>query len=387
LKRLRQSRKELGVEQVKGAKEPIDSTTIDENIKFGLLSYVSTNIGDEIQALAQMRFLPRIDYYVVRERIKSFIPKSSDEKVKLLMNAWWMWHPKQFPPSSFILPLPISMHIRKPIVDKGFLKRDDVRNWFRKFGPVGCRDTETQNRLIQEGIPAYFSGCLTTTLLPNQKIRKDNKYKYIVCMNLSKKEIKYVQANSGFPVIALNKMVRNGSIQFRLTVAKAMLYLFHNAQCVITRNLHTALPCIAFGTPVLVVKIKEDASETHTRFYGLSHLMHMCTNNELLNGFDYDIDNPPPNPAGIDTIRDPLVTACLQFTNYDSAKSIFEDNYNPTIELLKVMQFSEEDRALDLYFASTELLEETIRCKELGIDKYDVAHTEHTGICAESGGG
>ena len=51
--------------------------------KFGILKYSSINIGDEVQSVAAMRFIPQINYYVQRERVDQFKAKNG-EKVKLL---------------------------------------------------------------------------------------------------------------------------------------------------------------------------------------------------------------------------------------------------------------------------------------------------------------
>ena len=110
---------------------------------YGLLSYSSVNIGDEIQSVAQSRFLPRIDEYVQRETIGRFIPKTKGVKTKLIMNAWWMFHPSNFPPKDkYIEPLLISMYFRDIIRDK-LIKRKSVRDYLLKHGPVGCRDMGT----------------------------------------------------------------------------------------------------------------------------------------------------------------------------------------------------------------------------------------------------
>ena len=51
-----------------------------EDYSYGLLSYSSVNIGDEIQSVAQSRFLPRIDEYVQRETIGRFVPKFNKKR-------------------------------------------------------------------------------------------------------------------------------------------------------------------------------------------------------------------------------------------------------------------------------------------------------------------
>ena len=78
-------------------------------MKYGALKFNSTNIGDEIQSIAAQRFLPQVDYYIFREQMNKFTTADS-EKVKLIMNSWYMWRPENFPPSDSIDPLLISMH-------------------------------------------------------------------------------------------------------------------------------------------------------------------------------------------------------------------------------------------------------------------------------------
>ena len=151
---------------------------MDNNFSYGLLGYNSINIGDEIQSVAQSRFLPQIDEVVYREQIKNFVPKLG-KKTKCIMNAWWMWRPKNFPPSKWIEPLLISMHIR-PAVRKEIFTNES-KEYFLKHGPVGCRDMGTYEWLKNEGIPAYFSGCLTLTLQRNYNIPRQD---YILCVDV-----------------------------------------------------------------------------------------------------------------------------------------------------------------------------------------------------------
>ena len=44
---------------------------MDQN-KYGVLKYSSVNIGDDIQSIAAMRYLPRIDEYIHRDRVDKF---------------------------------------------------------------------------------------------------------------------------------------------------------------------------------------------------------------------------------------------------------------------------------------------------------------------------
>jgi hypothetical protein len=118
------------------------------------------NMGDYIQSLAGEAFFNTIDEYIDREKLAEY--KSNSGKTKLIMNAWYMWVPENWPPSEDILPLLISMHF-SPFAASRMLTIDGI-NYLKKYGPVGCRDKATEILLNQYGIPCYFSGCLTLTL-------------------------------------------------------------------------------------------------------------------------------------------------------------------------------------------------------------------------------
>ena len=56
-------------------------------------------------------------------------------------------------------PIFVSFHCNK----RDLLTPDAVE-YLRRYGPVGCRDWTTTHLLTSMGVPAFFSGCLTTTI-------------------------------------------------------------------------------------------------------------------------------------------------------------------------------------------------------------------------------
>ena len=125
--------------------------------KYGVLSYNSINIGDEIQSIAASRFIPEANYHINREKMSLFRSENEDHDISLIMNAWYMWRPSKFVPPTSIRPLLISMCIGKRIQSKLFLKKK-VKDFLIQNGPVGCRDIRTLNYLNQNEIPAFFPG-------------------------------------------------------------------------------------------------------------------------------------------------------------------------------------------------------------------------------------
>ena len=117
------------------------------------------NIGDYIQTVAQEQFFDNIHCYVEREHLDE---TEWEETVNVIMNAWFMWHPENFPPSGKINPLFISMHIVPCIADK-MLTEDSIA-YLKRFEPIGARDLNTKQILESYNVASYFSGCLTLTL-------------------------------------------------------------------------------------------------------------------------------------------------------------------------------------------------------------------------------
>jgi hypothetical protein len=64
-----------------------------------------------------------------------------------------------FPLHRNLRPVFVSFHCNK----RNLLTPDAVE-YLRRYGPVGCRDWTTTHLLTSMGVPAFFSGCMTTTI-------------------------------------------------------------------------------------------------------------------------------------------------------------------------------------------------------------------------------
>jgi hypothetical protein len=156
----------------------------------------SQNIGDHVQSLAALGHLARHrharfhgdhelaefaselqqrvqpDRYIDSGRSDvALFPASRDattfesfpEGTWLLAFGWYM-HPlfgvrHDFPFHPNLRPIFISFHC-----NKREMLTDDAIAYLRRYGPVGCRDWTTVDLLLSVGVPAFFSGCLTTTV-------------------------------------------------------------------------------------------------------------------------------------------------------------------------------------------------------------------------------
>lgn len=331
-------------------------------MKYGVISYSSVNIGDEIQSVAALRFLPQVDAYVARERIDKF---KSDEPTKLIMNAWWMHKPNHFPPSDAIDPLLISMHIQYRIRDRFMTKK--TKEYLVKHGPVGCRDLSTKEYLDEHGVAAYFSGCLTLTLEPNPAIKKQD---YIVTVDVPEEVVEEIRKRTKRPVYDVSRMlIPIFSPQERFKVAKIMLNLYQGAHCVVSPRLHVALPCLALKTPLMFLDIEKQRTK---RFDGFLEMLNKVTPDDFLKNKDaYDFDNPPKNPEKHLEMKAELIKRCEAFTGYNNPNSVI-DVVDALPELVRLLHTNKKNRRRMLYFVGMSNLVKAFFRRLLGKQKHDL---------------
>jgi hypothetical protein len=306
--------------------------------KFGLFTYKTGNIGDDIQSLAAKRYLPQVDYFIDRDDINATSVKSGEE-VKLIMNGWYTHKPENWPPtSSRLRPLIISMYIAEDLngVADAFLSHES-RKFLQQFGPVGARSISTNKFFTKNGIESYFSGCLTLTIQKSPKIKKQN---FVLAISLPDDVIVKLKKESKYPVIVMDADITTSDMtpEQRFKLAEYFLYLYQSATCVITTRLHATLPCLALETPVL--NIENDVFEPE-RFVGLRELAnHMTVEEYLGNTKKYDVNNPPKNPTKYLQIREELEGKCMKYTGYinnDGFLTSSVDDLLNDAELLQIM--------------------------------------------------
>ena len=177
--------------------------TLPSTARVGLMNYRapgpgSRNVGDWIQTLASVGHLVRhqdVSYVaddpellhlvqdlaagVRPERALHDTPSATVQLVEVHRDGmalqdlpsptWvptfgWFLHPVTgqdylFPFSDAVRPLFISFHVNKPD-----MLTPDAVDYLRRYGPVGCRDWQTVALLHAVDVPAFFSGCMTTTV-------------------------------------------------------------------------------------------------------------------------------------------------------------------------------------------------------------------------------
>lgn len=296
------------------------------------MSYKYTrNLGNEIQSIASRQFLPKIDYFIDHEKIHLF---KNSQKVKMIMNGWYLDCLDAWPPSEDIDPLLISMHFNTSVNDtKNVILSPESKDFLSSYGPVGCRDIATLKMFQENDIDAYHSGCLTLTL---QSSKPKNAMKYIIVnSHNSKNIIDFLKTKTDLPVYDIyqitmlsydRKYLKDTSLNQKLTsfynvdekflMAENLLNLYENAACVITDRMHAALPSLALKTPVLFIN---DAIYGLERLEGISNLVRETTLEEYKQDYSiFDVENPPENPKNYLKLRDDLINRTKKFTGYMS---------------------------------------------------------------------
>jgi hypothetical protein len=273
-----------------------------------------SNLGDEIQTIAALRFLPRVDSWVAREELHQF---SSKERHKIILNGWFLHRPERWPPSNSLCPLMISFHLTREI-EEGLnvrmlppsatvLHSRQGLSFLRRNAPIGARDLDTLEQLNSVGVDAYFSGCLTLTLQSSQSAL-DRRNVYAV--DVPNEVYEHLSKGYDGPITRLSHFDRESQPSVRFKRAAALLRNYASAKAVITTRLHCALPCLALNTPVLFI---EDAMDSY-RFNGLRELLRRASKSEiLLDRHDFDLRSPPPNHNKWHVLRDKLTAQCNLF--------------------------------------------------------------------------
>ncbi|MGO3153253.1 MAG: hypothetical protein ACTIJJ_11650 [Galactobacter sp.] len=175
--------------------------TVPQTINFGVLSYFqpdfeSRNIGDSIQTVASLghlrrhtgfkytgnddlvKFMDQLSKRLKPERVvdspeatfnlidifrDGTVYQQIPEKTWAITFGWYMHRTYvkgyNLPFHENILPIPVSMFFRYTDTIT-----DEAADYLRKIGPIGCRDWQSVAMLTAAGVPAFFSGCITTTI-------------------------------------------------------------------------------------------------------------------------------------------------------------------------------------------------------------------------------
>ena len=281
-------------------------------MKYGVFRYsYSSNIGDEIQSIAAQRFLPTTDMSVERDRLYWYRGRGP---LTVIFNGWFTRPPFAacWPPPLNINPIFTSWYAEVPET----LITREAAAYFRKFEPIGCRSLPTVQCFERFGISAYHSGCLTLTIQRIEAIVSEDIFIVDVEPSMATKLVpENVRAKAKWlshitPESSVDRYLRvwnridrdmrilrthrerlmHSRHCRRMAVARERLALYAGAKLVITGRLHCAMPCLALGTPVVLLKAD---MERDRRFVGLKELVRYRSDGST--NVDVDWDRPEPN--------------------------------------------------------------------------------------------
>lgn len=256
-----------------------------------------------------------------------------------------MHDPKNWPPSERIIPLFVAFHLN--VLAKEVLLSPPSLSYLRQHAPIGCRDLNTLELLKNNGVEAYFSGCLTLTL--GEKYRSETKedrtyivdpvyevhlrggniLKAVLTLFRHPKDMHalypkyrtFARPDRGWMDKLLETALyyreytrvfsreivvestyigheqagyrsRFDSDLARLKEAERLIRLYARARLVITSRIHCALPCLGLETPVVYLEKAQDAEVSSCRLGGLRDFFHRM---KLENGRlipDFDLPSP-----------------------------------------------------------------------------------------------
>lgn len=274
--------------------QPLPTTAGKRN--FGVLSYDqpgirSRNIGDYIQTVASIGHLLRYEnlsftgdrgltelFAKLRESVKTERKYPGPEAELNLVevyrdgnvyqdipdDTWYIafgWYMHDIFGKSFNIPFHPNL---RPILLSVFVRypemlTPDAIAYLKKYGPVGCRDWQSVAVLRAVGVPAFFSGCLTTTVdtlfpAPDPDHRSGTL------------RVDWLKGGKGPKKKQTVTAIRDKSFPENLELARSWVadyaYKYKN---VLTSRLHANLPARSVGATVEF----EPKNKSDSRFGGL----------------------------------------------------------------------------------------------------------------------
>ena len=286
----------------------------------GILGFIgSKNIGDYVQTKAAIDLVGSKNIKILdRENLDKY----NDNIIQTIINGWFMESPENWPPSEKIKPLFISFHIN-PSIEKELLKDESIK-YFKSHEPVGCRDIYTRDILLEKGVNAYYSSCITTTVDRKNYLKSKTQaegiivigafdrlkptldYKSSAKLLISIFKYPFKKIGYSLKLSKFNRHLNNQNFKIKrysqltkrpikshnegLNLASEMLEKIAESEVMITSRIHAALPALAMGLKVIFI----DQGLDHVNHkHRLSGLINYFTHVNLKDFFMINLDNIP----------------------------------------------------------------------------------------------
>lgn len=152
---------------------------------------------------------------------------------------------------------------------------------------------------------------LNVNTFPRESIEKQD---YVICVDVQEKIVNYLKEKTKRTVYCISPgfKIPFFSENDKFNLAFNLLVAYQSAHAVVTTRLHTAMPCLALGTPVLLI---DKSNGNEIRFTGWTEFVNNIGEQNYLKNLDYfDIDNPIPNSNKFLKYRNDLIKRCENFT-------------------------------------------------------------------------
>jgi hypothetical protein len=235
-------------------------------MKTAILGYRTKNLGDDMQAISAAAHLPWIDAIAHRDRLDA---ARLSEPHLTIMASWFLVRNWKRPPTAEIAPLFYGFCLgRDELLETGW------RGYLERHAPIGARDTRTVEKLSGVGIEAFRTGCITLFLGRMLEPVPPEKRSGVVLVDVPESAMGLIPPE----IVARAETITNQSppeVRYdplaRVAHIARIAERLRRAEMVVTRRLHTALPCVGFRTPV--VAIVEDTPSNRGRFSGYDRFL------------------------------------------------------------------------------------------------------------------
>jgi hypothetical protein len=236
-------------------------------MKTGLFTFTTHNIGDDMQMLAVLAHLSRVDTFLDRDRLASL---AFDDDVACVFNSWFLIGDDLRRPSPRVRPLWHGFCAGRPEVAQG-----EWLEYLREQGPIGCRDLHTAEMLSQAGVSTTWTGCLTLFLGTALGLMPPAEREGILFVDVPAEAEAWIPSDIVDRATHVSTFPPPDSLTDpfgRLAAAARLLRRMASAELVVTRRLHAALPAASLGTPVVAIPDPR-ISNARQRFAGLDRIV------------------------------------------------------------------------------------------------------------------
>ena len=233
----------------------------------------SVNIGDDLQlvAIEHLYNCMGVDYKDV-VRIKLSELSSYDGEYVILPISFPLYGYREGTNITMFSPKIIPVFLALSIMSGNI--SDDECDYLRHFEPIGCRDYHTVKLLRRKNILAYLNGCMSATF---PRIRKREAKEKVYFVDVPEEYYDYVPKELQEKGVKCSQVL-NECLNPEAAIKNRLKEYADNAALVVTTRLHCAMPCVAMGIPVVLMKDKYSF-----RFPFISRYIHVYEKEEFGN--------------------------------------------------------------------------------------------------------